>query len=196
MTATIKWIILFNWLTIVYAGNGPFSNKINKVKELILRENELNYRLPNSTHPETYDLSLWTRIDAEDFNFQGSVKIAIIVDEPTREIVLHYRELVIVNVTLSRLRGTDQVNVPILPYEYENVREFLKITTNETDLNAGDRLILEINYVGVLSDRWHGFFRSSYINGDGRKMYALIFALLTISANNGANFQVVSRNSA
>lgn len=173
MTTIKKLIILISFLATVYAGNGPFFDQINKIKESILDESELNYRLPNSTHPETYDLSLWTRVDAEDFEFRGLVKIAIVVDEPTRDILLHQRQLVIVNITLSKLSGSDQLNVPILPYTYENVREFLNITTNGTDLNVGDRLILEINYIGSLRDRLEGFFKTSYTNGHGRKVYGL-----------------------
>lgn len=163
-----SWFVAASLLAIVLADD-PFPRSLNDVNDPIFRDNGVNYHLPNSTHPESYDLSLWTRVDADDFDFRGLVKIGIVVDEPTREIVLHYRKLVVVNVTLTRLSGSSQVNIPLLPYDYDIVPEFLKITTNEIDLNIGEQLVLEISYVSVLAKELRGFYRSSYVNAQGRE---------------------------
>lgn len=163
-----SWFAAASLLVLVIADE-PFPRTLVDVNDPIFRDNGVNYHLPNNTHPETYDLSLWTRVDAEDFDYVGTVKIGIVVDEPTREIFLHYRQLIVTNVTLTRLNGSAQTNIPILPYTYDLVPEFLQIATNEIDLNAGDRLILEINYFGTLSNDLRGFYRSSYINSKGTK---------------------------
>lgn len=154
-------------LAIVYADI-PYDQR--RVDESIFRTDGANYRLANHTHPETYDISLNTRVDIEDFDFAGLVKIGIVVDHPTREIVLHARQLVITNAKLFRQNGIEFAEVKTLPFEYDNVPEFLTIPTDGIALNTGDRLRLEITYKGVLRFDLGGFYRSSYIGVDGKRM--------------------------
>ncbi len=143
-------------------------------------DDNVNYRLPNNTHPTTYDLSIYTRVDESNFDFTGNVKIGIVVDQQTREIVLHARQLTIVNVTLSRFCNDTQVSVELLPFEYDYVCEFLKIQTNQTVLNENERLILEINYWGTLRDYGAGFYRSNYVDADGRFRSVIFYQLKQI----------------
>lgn len=129
--------------------------------------NNVNYRLPNTSHPVNYELAIESRVDLGEFEFKGNVKIVIVVDQMTQEIVLHARQLNILNVTLGRFRGRTLVNLKIDPFEYDNVPEFLKIRTNLSTLNQGDRLLLNIDYVGALRNDRGGFYRSSYVNSNG-----------------------------
>lgn len=126
-----------------------------------------NYRLPNSTHPTAYDLSLFTRIDLLDFSFRGIVKINIVVDYTTREIILHARKLSISSVQLVRFSSDVPFPVALLPTVYDSETEFLKVATNDVTLNSGDQLLLEIAYNGTLRTDQTGLYRSSYINEDG-----------------------------
>lgn len=136
------------------------SNKLSKVEEI-------NYRLPNTTRPTSYDISLVTRVDLASFEFNGFIRIGIAVDQPTREIVLHARQLTISRVSLARLSGSVPVDVRLQPYEYEIAPEFLRITTYDIILYPGDRLELDIAYSGMLRIDNAGFYRSSYINANG-----------------------------
>lgn len=138
------------------------SFELKSVDNSVLNIDGTSYRLPNNTHPEAYDVSLVTRIDLENFDFSGLVKIRIVVDHPTREIVLHARQLVITNVKLSKALGL--VEVKTLPFKYDNVREFLKIPIDGIDLNTGDRLRLDISYHSALRKDGGGFCRSFYTN--------------------------------
>lgn len=155
-------------LLAIVLADVPF--EVRRVEDTVFREDGVNYRLPNTSHPETYDISLLTRVDSSEFDFRGFVKIGIVVDAPTREIVLHTRQLTISSVNLIRGAGTFPEVIPLLPWTFENVPEFLRIKTNGTDLRAGDRLVLEIIYNGVLRTDNAGFYRSSYISPDGTKV--------------------------
>lgn len=158
-------LIISNLLFIGISTDTPFEPKT--IAKTIPRDDKVNYRLPNNTHPVTYDLSIQTRVDEFDFDFSGHVNIGIVVDAQTREIVLHARQLTIVNVTLSRLRNNVPVQVVLLPFEYDVVPEFLKIRANRTVFNRNDRLTLDIHYVGTLRNDGGGFYRSSYWGDDG-----------------------------
>lgn len=155
----------FSFIIFVCVLTGDISTAI----ESILRENVVAYRLPNHTHPESYDLTLSSRIDLNDFDFDGVVKIRIFVDSTTREIVLHGSELSIRRIRLARYSGSVPINVPLLPYNYDGVRELVTIATDGVTLTPGDRLLLEIVYSGTFRIDNTGFFRTSYINFDGNE---------------------------
>lgn len=129
------------------------------------RQQNVNYRLPNNTHPETYDISITTRIDLDDFAFTGRVTIGIVVDYPTSEIVVHARQLNISTVSL-RQRGRE---VRIRPFTYDAVPEFLTIKSDENAFSVGDRLELVVTYNGTLRTDDSGFYRSAYTNTNGNK---------------------------
>lgn len=71
---------------------------------------------------------------------------------------------------LYRVIGIASDIIPILPHEYDLVPEFLKITTNGITFNVGDRLMLQISYMGTLFDGPRGFFRYSYRNERNQEM--------------------------
>lgn len=151
------------------AANHPVL--LEKVESINFKEvNGVNYRLPNNSRPNTYEISLVTRIDQANFEFTGFVRIGIVVDRATREIVLHARQLTISRISLARLSGSVPVDVRLLPHTFEIVTEFLKISTDGAILNPGDRLELDIAYTGTLRDDNAGFYRSSYISANGNKM--------------------------
>lgn len=151
--------------TIAWAAH-PFDTR-QVDPSIFERASTVNYRLPNTTHPESYDISLSTRIDKDMFDFFGHVRIAVVVDETTNEIVLHTRQLVVSDVRLVRFSGNVPIPVALQPHTYDVVPEFLKIRTVSQNLMAGDRLSLEITYNGTLRNDMLGFYRSSYINGAG-----------------------------
>lgn len=138
----------------------------------------INYRLPGKTRPETYQISIVTRIDLAIFDFSGNVKINIIVEELTREIVLHAKQIVINNLTLWRLTEDNYTDIKLLPYETEEATQFLIIKTDGIDLNVGDKLMINIGYNGVLGADANGFFRSFYENFDESILYVKDIFLL------------------
>lgn len=161
----VKIGIFFCCLTAtVFARGPPFETR--SVGDYEFRIDQNRYRLPNTTVPETYDISLITRIDQAQFDFLGTVKINIFVVNTTRQVTVHTRQLTINNVQLF-----DNTNrkVDLLPWYYNKVTEHLTIPTRNIDLVQGKRYRLEIDYAGILRTDNAGFYRSSYINSMGTR---------------------------
>lgn len=131
----------------------------------------LTYRLPNHTHPETYEISVATRIDSAIFTYDGYVKIGIIVDLPTSEIVLHMQSLDVLSVSLDRIVAGSSIKVNTLSYSHDKLTDFLRIKTNQSNFSAADRLNLHIVYNGTLSTEARGFYASEYTNSAGETEY-------------------------
>lgn len=169
MFPTKTLLALASCLAAIVLAEHPFDTRAVD-PSIFVRANDINYRLPNHTHPETYDISLSTRVDKNIFDFNGFVRIGIVVDQTTNEIVLHARQLVVSNVRLVRFSGSVPIDVRLSPHNYEVVPEFLRIRTDNINLMAGDRLSLEITYSGTLRADEAGFYRSSYTNKAGARM--------------------------
>ena len=114
------------------------------------RADEQNYRLPNDTKPETYDITIITTVDqavdgddGTNFNFNGIVKINIKVLEDTTKITLHARQLTIDNIELK----DGNTNIATDPHDYQIVPEFLVIPT-KTTLQKDKNYELTIEYTG------------------------------------------------
>lgn len=128
----------------------------------------IDYRLPNTTRPISYNIWLSTDIHRGDFTFNGVVTIQIEALENTPEITLHYRELTITNVRLLRdTGGTIQSNVPTT--SRDDV-EFLIIRPT-VPLTQGTIYGIAITYTGVLRNDDAGFYRSSYQNTAGNTVW-------------------------
>lgn len=170
MLAAQIFLLISSVIAVVISEEYPLKIKYLVEHTETLNTNNVSYRLPNETHPETYDLSLVTRVDEGDFNYEGVVKIEIVVDSPTRKIVLHKSRLTVLDIKLTKITGAALELVPILPYTYDSVTEKLTISTSETILNTGDRLNLDISFVNVLSTDGRGFYRTSYDDSTGNKV--------------------------
>lgn len=129
------------------------------------KDEQPKYRLPQNVAPETYKIELSTSVDKEDFAFTGKVQIKIHAVENTTNITLHARQLTITKIGLTNI---DLVDVAIKNYTYDVVREFVVIPTVKT-LVKDQAYFLTINYVGELRTDMGGFYRSSYVNAEGKK---------------------------
>lgn len=128
----------------------------------------ISYRLPNDTTPLRYDLWLSTAIHQGNFTFEGRVRIQILVIVNTPNITLHYRQLTITGVTLL-----DQEQMPIqenVPYSRRSVQEFMDIQPSQS-LVSGGIYWVEITYYGTLRTDDAGFYRSSYLNPAGERIW-------------------------
>lgn len=166
---TEKLLMIIACFASIAFGQAPF--EIRGVDLSIFQQtNNVAYRLPNTSHPESYNISLLSRIDQDDFTFHGRVRIVIVIDATTEEIVLHARQLTVTNIRLFRyISGIQSAEVPLQLHSYDNVVEFLRIPTYGVTLHSGEKFILEIDYNGVLRTDDGGFYRSSYIDSTGKK---------------------------
>lgn len=132
------------------------------------KDDQINYRLPNNTKPEAYDIFLKTDVANGNFEFFGSVKITIRVLQTSNEITLHQRQL---DITSIELVQNDGEQVTIVGRKYDKTTEFLSILTAHNALKQGSKLFLRIDYKGTLREDAGGFYRSSYTDENGKRVY-------------------------
>lgn len=123
----------------------------------------LNYRLPNDTKPETYELFLRTRIDEGEFDYDGFLKIGVLIVNVTQELTIHSKGLRIRSIRLRNINGIGEI--ALLPYRTNNVTDFLIIPTKSAVLLPGSRYRLDIGFSGDLGMERTGFYRELSIYG-------------------------------
>jgi puromycin-sensitive aminopeptidase len=118
-----------------------------------------DYRLPKNVKPRRYEIRL--EPDLKAFTYKGDESIAIVVREPTTEIVLNALELEIdsaaVEAAGKRLRAT-------VGMEPEKERAHLRLSES---LAPGE-YTLKVAFRGILNDKLHGFYRSQYTDATGK----------------------------
>jgi puromycin-sensitive aminopeptidase len=126
----------------------------------ISADKALEHRLPASVTPERYDLRLTPDLVA--FTFAGEQRVAVNVHEATAEVVLNALELELDEAIAERAGTTLRAN----KIELEAQRERAHIHFPQA-LEPGD-WTLSIKYRGILNDKLHGFYRSSYADAAGK----------------------------
>ena len=156
---------------VVLASAKPFPPVWESLmREITPRQTDVSYRLPNETHPVHYKIQLWTRVDLEDFDFTGSVEITLDVDRPTRAITIHARKLTVNKATLYKVVKDDTaVEVEIQEPTWDEVTNFLVITTTGEQLITTEQYKLVIEYQAVLRNDEAGFYRAWYTTDQGER---------------------------
>src|SRR5882724_11015254 len=121
---------------------------------------EKPYRLPTTVTPERYELKLTP--DLTTWTFTGGERISIHVHEPVREIILNAAELELHAVSLQTADG--KVREGHVNLDAENERATLSFA-EPVPAGGGD---LQIQFSGILNDKLHGFYRSTYKGADGQ----------------------------
>jgi puromycin-sensitive aminopeptidase len=114
----------------------------------------MNYRLPTSVVPIRYDLRLEPDLDAATFT--GEESITVTVKEPVNEVVLNAAELVIQSVAAERGDGVVVQGSVAMEPEAERARLLFP-----SPIESGEWRV-RLAFTGVLNDRLHGFYRSTY----------------------------------
>jgi puromycin-sensitive aminopeptidase len=109
------------------------------------------FRLPTSVTPERYDIEI--AVDPDTPDFRGTVRIALHVEKPVSEVVLHGRDLVVDEATIEQGGKARPVKVVT---EAEN--EALRFTTNER-LQEGTA-VLVARYTGKIGRAMAGLYLS------------------------------------
>lgn len=158
------------FFTIITSSEITIPKKFNEEEDLVnsYPKSGVSYRLPNTSLPLTYDVAInWT--DDETFNFNGRVKIKIMIIEYTNKIVIHKKYIDIESVYLSSF-DFNELEFPI-SWTYSNITDFLTISYSEY-FDIGSKLLLDVTYTGKLRSDDHGFFYQSYTaeNGEQRQV--------------------------
>ncbi len=119
------------------------------------------YRLPTTVIPERYEIKLTPDLSAA--TFAGEEKVFIQIIEPVRQVVVNSAELGFQAVSIKGPGGKVVRGNTALDVENEQATfDFPEA------LNPG-RWELQIAYSGILNDKLHGFYRSTYKDPNGRE---------------------------
>lgn len=159
-------LLLVAGQTVLLQDNEAVNNTV--VEEYI----ENIYRLPKYAAPIHYDIKLKPHIVENNFTFDGEESIDIEVCKSTNTIALHSVQLTI-DESLTRLtRKEDDVNAVSnyvrKQHEYNHDTQILTIRFEER-LDPGSYK-LYLKFRGVIG-HLRGFYRSFYIDNEGRKVY-------------------------
>ncbi|MDQ6614578.1 MAG: M1 family metallopeptidase, partial [Actinomycetota bacterium] len=119
------------------------------------------YRLPRTIVPARYDLTLTP--DLSDASFAGEARITVNVTEAVTEVVLNAVELDILTAELVSTTGERLVG----RVTYDEREERATIALSGTAQPGPWEL--DVTFTGVLNDKLHGFYRSTYRDVDGNK---------------------------
>lgn len=118
-------------------------------------------RLPKTSKPISYDLTLTTNVHSGTRAFSGTVKIEIEIVTNTDVLTLHNRGLTVGTVKLLDVSGAELRS----SVTQETDKEFVHVQSDSRSLIAGEKVNLEIEFTGQLSTGTSGFYRSSYTIG-------------------------------
>jgi puromycin-sensitive aminopeptidase len=130
----------------------------------ISADKALEHRLPAAVTPVRYELRLTPDLVA--FTFAGEERVVVTVHEATAEVVLNSLELELDEAVATR--GGTSVRASRIELEPQRERAHLHFPEA---LAAGEWTIA-IKYRGVLNDKLHGFYRSSYTDAAGKSHVA------------------------
>jgi puromycin-sensitive aminopeptidase len=119
------------------------------------------YRLPRTVSPVRYDVAL--RPDLKAFTFAGSSSVTVKVHEPVTSITLNAIELDISRARLEDGDGAAQDGT----ITYDEAEQQATFTFPNT-VKPGD-YTLHTTFTGILNDKLHGFYRSTFTDADGNE---------------------------
>lgn len=128
-------------------------------------ESKMEYRLPTSIKPTSYEVWIQTDVnELDNFTFSGTVSINAIVEGKTQNITLHSSGLDHNDILTLRVRNE---TVGINRIEIIEKYDFMVIVLNE-ELQVGENISVKIRFSGHLNEEMRGFYRSSYVDGNGK----------------------------
>lgn len=113
-------------------------------------------RLPNDVRPLSYDIYIHPNLTT--FKFSGWVKIVLRCYKPTKDIVLHSRDLCVGDVKLT---NSKQKRLEIARTVQHKKNQQYLIAMDE-ELRQKETYALYMEFNGTLSNSLEGFYRSSY----------------------------------
>ncbi len=121
------------------------------------------YRLPRDVAPDAYRLVL--EPDLATASFAGDVEIDVTVVEPTDTVVLNAAELEIGVAEVSTGGSRRPRVLAAASVELDPGEEQVRLRFDEV-LPAGTATV-RLSFTGVLNDKLHGFYRSTFTDADG-----------------------------
>jgi puromycin-sensitive aminopeptidase len=121
------------------------------------------YRLPYTVVPSRYRLTLVP--DLSGATFTGEVSIDVTVAEPVTDIVLNAAELTIDSATFTPGDGA----AALVPTSTTLDAEEERVTLTFSEPLPVGPATLELSFTGILNDKLHGFYRSTFTDDGGNE---------------------------
>jgi puromycin-sensitive aminopeptidase len=119
-----------------------------------------SHRLPTTITPEHYAIRLTPELTT--WTFAGEEKVTLQIHQIVREIVLNAAELEIRSVSFKDASG--KLHMGSVAMDGENEQARLQFQA-DLPLGPGE---LSVQFTGILNDKLHGFYRSTYKGADGQ----------------------------
>ena len=119
------------------------------------------YKLSTSIKPSNYFLTLSPNFN--DMTFRGTIVIDISLNESVNSITMNAIELELLEASVDCSSGT----LSSSKFFYDEHKE--QVTINFEDTISDPTAKLTIEFTGILNDRLHGFYRSTYLDHDGNQ---------------------------
>ncbi|MBI4432976.1 MAG: M1 family metallopeptidase [Candidatus Omnitrophica bacterium] len=113
------------------------------------------YRLDRTVEPIVYTIEL--KPDLQAFTFQGAASIALKARKPFSRVTLNAAELKITKATLKTLKR----EAPVKRISYDKKLETVTLDFGKS-VSPAPGLLLQVQFEGILNDKMHGFYRTSY----------------------------------
>lgn len=143
---------------------------------------KINYRLPHNLKPYYYDLTITTKFYdiIEPTDFDGDVKINFTCLSNTNKLVLHMRDIDLVDSSIL-IKGVTDTSFDFhhIKWTYDNQTHFLTFELNK-QFQVNHNYTVHIKYKGYIKDNGAGFYQSSYIDAQGNKKLIEIELIIII----------------
>src|SRR6185436_2113907 len=149
----------WRWYSLGGDVGGPSPTFHPSEPDAMTELDHVDYRLPTTVVPSRYDLRL--EPDLDNATFGGEETVTVEVREPVTEIVLNAAELRIESAAMEDASGA--VVEGSVTHDEPAERASIRFSASI----APGPWRLRLRFTGILNDRLHGFYRSSYKDAAG-----------------------------
>lgn len=129
--------------------------------------------MPQHVRPVKYKLELTPFLVTGNFTIQGFVSITFdSFVEGATNVTLHTKDITIDSASLALSDLKTQEKLEIDSIEAIDDLEFT-VFHLKNGLKKDTRYVLKMSFVSLLGDNLNGFYRSSYVDGNGEERYIL-----------------------
>ncbi|XP_037093237.1 aminopeptidase N-like [Pollicipes pollicipes] len=130
-------------------------------------------RLPLHLVPEAYQVRLLPFIEEGNFTFSGEVTMRLRAEHSGSNVTVHVKDMTVYNDSVTVRDVTTGTSLDIAGVRYDADREFFIVLLSQP-VTAQHKYDVFIRFVGSLSDKLSGFYRSSYLDPQGQKRWLAV----------------------
>ncbi|VVT46863.1 uncharacterized protein SAPINGB_P001425 [Magnusiomyces paraingens] len=117
--------------------------------------------LPKGLKPVNYNLKIY-EIDTEALTFNGTVVIHYAVTAPTSAVYLNARDLTIKDATVATFSTKTESVIDVTSISYDKPTEVVTLELATPIGEAVSKVLVTVNYSGIIQTNMAGFYRSKY----------------------------------